>query len=143
MGTRGVVAVLAIAAAGLGGFAAMGFGQDDDAPATIGTATVDTRRVKAPSEGAPKLAARRATLFKVIYKESDATPVPIGTSRFLLKVCPKNSGILSAWHIRTGTDKAGLLAAGGAPSGVRKWDYVVYNVSGAERNAKFGFICIK
>jgi hypothetical protein len=144
MGTRGVIAVLAIATTGLGAFVATGFGQDEEPPpAAVETVTVDTHRVEAPSNGAPKLAQRRATLFKVIYKESDATPVGTGYRRFLLKVCPRNSGILSAWHVRAGTDKSGLLAAGGTPNGVRRWDYVVNNVSGAERNAKFGFICIK
>jgi hypothetical protein len=142
MGTRGVIAVLAIATTGLGAFVATGFGQDEEAPATVGTATVDTHRVKAPSEGVPKLAAQRGSLFKVIYKESDPVDVPLGTTTFTLKVCPKNSGILSAWHLRTGVDKAGVVSHGGTPNGVRRWDYVVVS-NASDRKARFGFICIK
>jgi hypothetical protein len=132
-----------LASMALVGFAATGLGDDADESA-VEAATVDTRRVSAPSEGAPMLAKGGQTLFKVIYKESDPTPVGTGARSVTIDQCPRGAGVLNGYYSRTGLEKTGIEMHGGTPTGnVRSWVIHLNNTTGTEQDVVFGLVCIK
>jgi hypothetical protein len=87
--------------------------------------------------------AKAASLFKVFYKETNTLSVPSGVTPYRLGSCPRGGAVLSAWHIRIGEDKSGLVGTGSSPAGVREMDYVVTNTTGGAVNGRLGLICIK
>jgi hypothetical protein len=129
--------------AGLATFAATGLGGSGSNPQPVETKAVGTHAV----EGRPAAVARAgraASLFRVIYKESQTITIPDGVTPYNLGACPKRGAVLSAWHIKIGADKAGLLATGSTPtSGSRRVDYVVTNTTGGDVEGRLGLVCIK
>jgi hypothetical protein len=125
--------------AGLGAFAATGFGDGADEVA-VTSAAVETHTVGAPPPGVAG-ASRRASLFKVIYKSSDPFALDPGTTTVTVGKCPRGGGVLSAWFLRTGPDKSGLDAGGGTPVGLRRFDLVITTT--VEREARVGLVCLK
>ena len=141
MRTRIAVGCAVVASAGLGAFAATGFGERGD-EAGVRAVTVETREVSGAPPGA-RAPAGRASLFRVIYKSTDATDVPTGYSSVTVRSCPRGAAIFSGWFLRAGPDKTGMVASGGAPEGSRRWRLIVNNTSGATRQARFGIICLQ
>ena len=140
---RTLIVCAIVAAAGLGAFAATGLGERDDLPTELTATALGTHAVGAPPAGAPGVAKRRASLFKILYRTTDPVEVPTGYSSYTLEKCPKGAGVINGFHVRTGTDKTGISAAGTVPEGVRKWTYVIENASGLPRDVRFGLICLK
>ena len=130
------------AGAALGGLAATGLGGEGADSEAVAAAAVATHVVKGPPPAAAK--AGKASLFKVIYKESNTINVPDGVTPYDLGACPRGGAVLSAWHIRIGAEKAGLIATGSTPtSGSRRMDYAVTNTTGGAVDGRLGLICIK
>lgn len=143
MRTRIGIGCTLLASAGVGAFAASGFGDGGEGARPVSAQTVDTHVVAGPSAGAPALG-KGASLFKVIYKASNTVSIPSGTTLWNLGVCPKGGAVLSSWHLRNGAVKAGIAAGGSTPtSGVRRVDYVTTNSLGSPANGRLGIICIK
>ncbi len=139
-----VAGIAVVASAAFGAFAASGFGETGGSDSSAEAFSVQTHAVKAPPpEAAVGAPAAKASLFRVISKSSRPKEVPAGYSSAKVGSCPKGSSVLSAWFERSADDPTGLLAAGGAPDGGRKWTLIVNNTTGESRNAKFGIICIK
>jgi hypothetical protein len=139
---RTLIACAIVAAAGLGAFAATGLGDNDESPLPLTATALGTHAVGAPPAGAPQ-AAKRASLFKILYRTTDPVQAPIGYSSYTLQKCPKGAGVINGFHLRTGATKTGVRAAGTFPEGVRKWTYVIENVTGAPVEVRFGLICLK
>jgi hypothetical protein len=140
-GTR-LVAGGVVAGLTLGALAAIGVGGEGSDPEPLPVRSVATHTVDAPPAG--RVATKAASLFKVIYKESDPVPIADGVTPFDLGACPRAGAVLSAWHIRVGATKAGLLATGSTPTtGSRRMDYVVTNTTGGTVDGRLGLICIK
>jgi hypothetical protein len=142
MRTKIMIGSAIAASAALGAFAATGFGDGSGTTRAVNAVEVAAHEVSGPPAGA-KAVARRASLFKVIYKETDPTPLPAGTNVVTVRSCPRGAGVLSGWFIRNGQDKSAMYGTGGTPDGVRKWVAVVTNNAGAGKQARFGIICIK
>ena len=140
---RTLIVCAIVAAAGLGAFAATGLGDRDERPVELAATALDTHAVGAPPAGAPEMGKRRASLFKILYRTTDPVSAPAGYSSYTLERCPKGAGVINGFHVRTGADKTGIRAAGTFPDGVRKWTYVIENVSGLARDVRFGLICLK
>jgi hypothetical protein len=86
--------------------------------------------------GPPAAAAattKAASLFKLIYKETNTLNIPDGVTPYELR----------SWHIRIGEDRSGLVATGSTPVGVREMDYVITNTTGGVVNGRLGLVCIK
>jgi hypothetical protein len=132
-----------VAAVALGAFAATGFGLGGDSETAVTATTVKTHAVKAPPAGAPTVGKRRASLFKITYRSTDPTSMPTGVNTITVKACPKGGAVLNGWFHRTGMVPGGVVALGGTPNGLRKWDLVISNNAGVPVNVKFGIICIK
>jgi hypothetical protein len=140
---RTLIVCAIVAAAGLGAFAATGFGERDASPAELTATALDTHAVGAPPAGAPGVERRRASLFKILYRTTDPVSAPAGYSSYTLEKCPKGAGVINGFHVRTGSTKTGVRAAGTFPDGVRKWTYVIENVNGVPVDVRFGLICLK
>ena len=103
---------------------------------------VETHEVSAPPAGV-SAPAKRASLFKILYKETDPTELAAGTNVVTVRSCPRGAGVMTGWFIRNGLDKSGMDASGGTPDGVRRWTIVVTNNAGAGAKARFGIICLQ
>jgi hypothetical protein len=131
-----------VAAAALAGLAAVGLGGEGDRPASPPVRVAATHALaRPPAEAAARTKA--ASLFKLVYKETNTLSVPDGVTPFDLRSCPRGGAVLSAWHIRIGDDKSGLVATGSTPVGVREMEYVVTNTTGGPVNGRLGLVCIK
>jgi hypothetical protein len=133
--------VFGAAIGAMGALAATGIGGEGSDPKPLPVRSVAAHTVEAPPA---RVDAKAASLFKVIYKESETISIGNGVTPFDLGACPRGGAVLSAWHIRIGATKAGLLATGSTPTTrSRRMDYVVTNTTGAPVDGRLGLICIK
>lgn len=140
---KATLVIFGAAIGATGALAATGVGGQGSDPEPLPVRPVATHTVDAPPARAG-VDAKAASLFKVIYKESDTISIANGVTPFDLGACPRGGAVLSAWHIRTGATKDGLLATGSTPTTrSRRMDYVVTNTTGGPVDGRLGLICIR